>query len=197
VARLFGRYPEALARTLEIADRCRFSLDELAYQYPEERTMPGLTPQQALETLTWERATEHYPEGLPDKVIGLLKHELALIETLQYAPYFLTVNAIVRFARSQDILFQGCTAKKPSCGHHRPMPRHWDWRLCRRRGLLGRGACACPVLWEADQGLPVNEHSRHNSIADRGIATVARLVGDLPRLGFDLIGVCSRSRVHR
>ena len=54
MARLFSRYPEAVARTLEIADRCRFSLDELAYQYPEERTMPGLTPQQALEELTWE-----------------------------------------------------------------------------------------------------------------------------------------------
>src|SRR6185437_7581963 len=49
MARLFGRYPEALARTAEIADRCRFSLDELAYQYPVEKTMPGLTAQQALE----------------------------------------------------------------------------------------------------------------------------------------------------
>ena len=107
MARLFSRYPEAIARTLEIADRCRFSLDELAYQYPEEKTMPGLTPQQALEKLTWEGATERYPEGVPDKVIGILNHELRLIETLRYAPYFLTVNAIVRFARSQDILCQG------------------------------------------------------------------------------------------
>ena len=56
MARLFARYPEAVARTLEIAERCRFSLDELAYQYPEERTMPGLTPQQTLEKLTWEGA---------------------------------------------------------------------------------------------------------------------------------------------
>ena len=66
--RLFGRYPEALARTLEIAERCRFSLDELAYQYPEERDDPALTPQQALEKLTWEGAAERYPEGLPDEV---------------------------------------------------------------------------------------------------------------------------------
>jgi error-prone DNA polymerase len=92
---------------LAIAERCRFSLDELAYQYPEEATMRGLTPQQALETLTWEGAAERYPEGLPDKVSAILKHELRLIEKLQYAPYFLTVNAIVRFARSQDILCQG------------------------------------------------------------------------------------------
>ncbi|CAH1648162.1 error-prone DNA polymerase [Chelatococcus asaccharovorans] len=105
--RLFSRYPEALARTVAIADQCHFSLDELAYQYPEEKTMPGLTAQQALEQLTWEGAARRYPEGVPDKVIGLLRHELGLIETLQYAPYFLTVNAIVAFARSQDILCQG------------------------------------------------------------------------------------------
>ncbi len=107
MARLFSRYPEALASTLEIANRCRFSLDELAYQYPEERTLPGLSAQQALEKMTWESATERYPEGLPDKVIATLKHELKLIETLEYAPYFLTVNSIVRFARSRDILCQG------------------------------------------------------------------------------------------
>jgi error-prone DNA polymerase len=107
MARLFARYPEAVARTIEIAGRCNFSLDELAYQYPEERTMPGLTPQQALEKLTWEGAAERYPEGLPDEVRPKLEHELQLIERLQYAPYFLTVNSIVRFARSKDILCQG------------------------------------------------------------------------------------------
>ena len=107
MARLFSRYPEALARTIEIAERCRFSLDELAYQYPEEATIPGMTPQQALEKLTWEGAAQRYPEGLPDKVAETLRHELRLIENLKYAPYFLTVNSIVRFARSQDILCQG------------------------------------------------------------------------------------------
>lgn len=107
MARLFARYPEALARTIEIAERCRFSLDELAYQYPEEKTLPGLTAQEALEKLTWEGAAERYPEGLPDSVRASLWHELQLIAKLQYAPYFLTVNSIVRFARSQGILCQG------------------------------------------------------------------------------------------
>jgi hypothetical protein len=107
MARLFSRYSEAVSRTMEIAGRCIFSMDELAYQYPEERTMPGLTPQQALEKLTWEGVTERYPEGLPDEVRPKLEHELRLIERLQYAPYFLTVNSIVRFARSKDILCQG------------------------------------------------------------------------------------------
>jgi error-prone DNA polymerase len=117
VARLFGRYPEALARTRAIAERCRFSLDELAYQYPEKATIPGLTPQQALEKVTWEGAEQRYPEGVPDKVVGILRHELRLIETLQYAPYFLTVNSIVRFARSKDILCQGrgSTANSAVC----------------------------------------------------------------------------------
>ncbi|GGE20093.1 error-prone DNA polymerase 2 [Aureimonas endophytica] len=105
--RLFKRYPEALARTLEIADRCRFSMDELAYQYPEEKQFPDLTPQEALAKLTWEGAAERYPEGLPPSVRRNLEHELRLIEKLDYAPYFLTVNAIVRFARSKGILCQG------------------------------------------------------------------------------------------
>lgn len=105
--RLFIRYPEALNRTREIVDRCRFSLDELAYQYPEERDDASLTPQQTLEKLTWEGAAERFPEGVPDDVRATLEHELRLIEKLRYAPYFLTVNSIVRFARSKDILCQG------------------------------------------------------------------------------------------
>ena len=105
--RLYGRYPQALARTLEIAERCRFSLEELAYQYPEEALIEGLTPQQALERMSWEAAETRYPEGVPDKVRSLIAHELKLIAELDYAPYFLTVNSIVRFARSRDILCQG------------------------------------------------------------------------------------------
>lgn len=105
--RLFARYPEALARTLEIADRCRFSLGELQYQYPDEVSTPGMTPQHTLAQLTFEGAARRYPDGVPDKVMAILNHELGLIERLDYAPYFLTVNSIVAFARSQDILCQG------------------------------------------------------------------------------------------
>ncbi|QSR19685.1 error-prone DNA polymerase [Novosphingobium sp. KA1] len=105
--RLHGRYEAALERTIEIAGRCRFSLDELRYQYPEEAAIPGLTSQQVLERLTWEAAGERYPEGLPNEVARLLRHELSLIGELGYAPYFLTVNSIVRFARSREILCQG------------------------------------------------------------------------------------------
>ena len=107
MARLFARHPEAVARTLEIADRCRFSLNELAYQYPDERLFPDLTAQQALEKLTWEGAATRYPAGILDKVRAQVITELNLIADLKYAPYFLTVWRIVNFARSQGILCQG------------------------------------------------------------------------------------------
>ena len=107
MARLFRDYPEALVRTVEIADRCRFSLSELRYQYPDEADVPGETPQQALERAVRDSIPLRYPKGLPPDVAKQLQHELKLIESLEYAPYFLTVNSIVRHARSQDILCQG------------------------------------------------------------------------------------------
>jgi error-prone DNA polymerase len=107
MARLFRLWPEAVARSVEIADRCRFNLDELTYQYPHEVGIEGLSPQAALEKLTFEGAVTRYPEGLPDDVAKTLRHELDLIESLEYAPYFLTVNSIVAFARSRGILCQG------------------------------------------------------------------------------------------
>jgi error-prone DNA polymerase len=107
MAKLFVESPEAIARTLEIADRCHFSLDELRYDYPEELCPPGLTPIQHLTNLTWQGAKNRYPRGVPDKIRHLVEHELTLIGELHYAPYFLTVWDLVRFARSRDILCQG------------------------------------------------------------------------------------------
>ncbi len=48
-----------------------------------------------------------YPDGLPPRIAAQLDHELALIGSLDYAPYFLTVHSIIRFARGQGILCQG------------------------------------------------------------------------------------------
>jgi error-prone DNA polymerase len=107
MARLFARYPEALARSGEIAERCRFSLSELQYQYPHEVKAAGLSAQESLETLTWEGAARRYGAVVPNDVRAQLAHELRLIGTLGYAPYFLTVESIVRFARSRGILCQG------------------------------------------------------------------------------------------
>ncbi|HEY8289972.1 MAG TPA: error-prone DNA polymerase [Acetobacteraceae bacterium] len=106
-ARLFSRHADAVARTREIADCCQFSLDELRYQYPHETRVPGLTAQQTLERLTWEGTANRYPGSVPENVKTQLRHELGLIDQLGYAPYFLTVHNIVRFARAKEILCQG------------------------------------------------------------------------------------------
>ena len=107
MARLFRRRPEATRNTQRIVERCAFSLDELRYEYPADPVPDGRTPQDQLVLLAWAGAKDRYPDGLPDKVRGLLDHELRLIGKLGYAPYFLTVHDIVRFARSRDILCQG------------------------------------------------------------------------------------------
>jgi error-prone DNA polymerase len=107
--RLFARWPHAIAASREVADACRFSLDELKYEYPRRAYPDGLTPQQHLERLTWEGAEWRYPRGVPDKVRMGLHKELALIAKLDLAPYFLTIKEIVDFARSREppILCQG------------------------------------------------------------------------------------------
>ncbi|AWM86994.1 error-prone DNA polymerase [Microvirga sp. 17 mud 1-3] len=106
MARLFERHPDAVGRIQEVVERCRFSLDELRYQYPSE-TEPGETAQEKLERLAWKGARDRYPGGVPDRVAETIRRELRLIDGLGYAPYFLTVHAIVSFARDQGILCQG------------------------------------------------------------------------------------------
>src|SRR5687767_7550666 len=107
MAELFARYPEAIHNTLEIADRCSFSLDELRYLYPEELCPPGWTPSQHLADLTWKGANKRYRDSIPEKVATLLRRELALIEELHYEAFFLTVWDLVEFARGKGILCQG------------------------------------------------------------------------------------------
>ena len=107
-ARLGALYPPALlAATVEIARRCRFSLDQLRYHYPRETVLPGHTPAQTLRYYTEEGALQRYAQGMPVAVRSLVEHELALITELHYEMYFLTVHDLVRFARSRQILCQG------------------------------------------------------------------------------------------
>ncbi|ACM36640.1 MULTISPECIES: error-prone DNA polymerase [Rhizobium/Agrobacterium group] len=105
--RLFPRYRQALRRTMEIVDRCKFSLEELTYQYPEEAIVPRKTAQESLEHYVWQCVPDRYPQGLPPKTLQIIRHELDLIHKMKYAPYFLTVFSIVRFARAKGILCQG------------------------------------------------------------------------------------------
>ncbi len=99
--------PELLQETVKIAEQCRFSLDELRYEYPDELVPAGLTPALHLRRLTEAGARRRWPAGMPEKVRGLVERELGLIAELRYEPYFLTVHDIVRFARSRGILCQG------------------------------------------------------------------------------------------
>jgi error-prone DNA polymerase len=104
---LFADHPQAIRRTVEIADRCAFSLDELRYEYPDEIVPEGMTPIGYLSQLAWQGAAERYPQGVPEKIRALVARELALIEQLRFEAYFLTVHDVVRFARSRGILCQG------------------------------------------------------------------------------------------
>jgi len=105
--RLFRDAPEAIEETVVLSDALSFSLEELRYEYPDEQIDGFSNAQDALTHLTYEGAARRYPQGLPDKVRANIEHELKLIAQLQYAPYFLTVYDIVRFARSKGILCQG------------------------------------------------------------------------------------------
>jgi error-prone DNA polymerase len=108
MVRLFRNYPQAIDATSDFTTPITFQLDELSYDYPDEPVPPGKTPQQHLHDLAWEGAARHYgADTIPEKVKGLINKELALIEQLNYAAYFLTVNDIVQYARSKKILCQG------------------------------------------------------------------------------------------
>ncbi len=109
MARLFRRWPHALQAARDVADACRFSLEELRYEYPEETCPDGLEPQQHLANLTWAGANLRYPCGVPETVRATLLRELELIGQLELARYFLTIKDIVDFARGCDppILCQG------------------------------------------------------------------------------------------
>ncbi len=113
--RRFAAFPDAIAASADIAGQCRFDLGEIQYQYPYEQVMAGRTAQQALAALTAEAAARMFPDGLPPAYVGQIDHELRLIDLLGYAPYFLTVNAIVAESRRRGILCQGRGSAANSC----------------------------------------------------------------------------------
>ena len=112
MARRFAPFPQALAASAAIVERCTFSLREIRYQYPEEIVMSDRSPQAALAALARRALADLFRQppfhGVPDqRYLDLLEYELRLVEQMGYAPYFLTVNSIVSYARSQQILCQG------------------------------------------------------------------------------------------
>ncbi|HYF15379.1 MAG TPA: error-prone DNA polymerase [Phycisphaerales bacterium] len=132
--RLFAAHPCALSRTIEIAERTRgFSLDQLRYDYPDEIVPNGRTPLEYLADLTWSSAAQVYKGSIPDKVRSQIEHELRLIGELGYAPYFLTVYDLVRFARTGGER----PGEPPRAGWPGPI-------LCQGRGAAANSAvCFC------------------------------------------------------
>ena len=108
MARLFAGYPGAVERSVEIAERASaFGLDELRYEYPTETCPAGMTAGEHLADRTWAGAARRYPGGVPEKVCGQIRYELALIGELRYEAYFLTCYDIIEFARGRGIFCQG------------------------------------------------------------------------------------------
>jgi error-prone DNA polymerase len=99
--------PELLEETVRVAERCKFSLDELRYEYPEELVPTGETPASHLRKLTEKGLGWRFTNGVPEEIRKLIEHELALIAELKYEPFFLTVYDVVEFARAKKILCQG------------------------------------------------------------------------------------------
>jgi error-prone DNA polymerase len=115
VERRFAAFPDAIQASADIAAMCTFDLGEIRYQYPYEQVMAGKSAQEALTLLTQEAAAAKFPDGVPSAYADQIAHELKLIGELGYAPYFLTVRAIVDESRRRGILCQGRGSAANSC----------------------------------------------------------------------------------
>jgi hypothetical protein len=104
---LYSDCPELLAASLEVAERCEFSFEQIAYRYPDEVVPDGFTTSTWLRHLTYEGAKGRYKGRVPPSARALLDKELALIDELGYGGYFLTMWELVRFCRENRILCQG------------------------------------------------------------------------------------------
>ena len=113
--RRFRAFPDAIQASADIARACAFDLGEIQYQYPYEEVIAGRTAQEALAELTEQAAAAKFPAGVPARYREQIDHELRLIDQLGYAPYFLTVNAIVAESRRRGILCQGRGSAANSC----------------------------------------------------------------------------------
>ncbi|MDX9856888.1 MAG: error-prone DNA polymerase [candidate division Zixibacteria bacterium] len=106
VVRQLARYPEAIANTVRIAERCEFSMDRIHPVLPDFEVPSGETTFSYLRKLTYAGARSRYGR-LGDKVVRQLQHELRIIRKLDFSGYFLIVWDIARFCRDSGILSQG------------------------------------------------------------------------------------------
>lgn len=134
MADIFKDYEHALEATQEIAMLCQFDLSELKYEYPDETVPEGKTAQDYLEEIAWKGANWRYPKGVPDKIKINIENELKLIAQKNYAPYFLTVYDIVKYARTPQ-----------------PDKGRFDEILCQGRGSAANSTvCYCLGITSVD-----------------------------------------------
>lgn len=98
---------DLVEKTVEIAARVDFTLDEIRYRYPHSNLPEGMTPPEYLRKLAFEGAIKRFPAGVPEKIKSAIEYELKLIKELEYEDYFLTLKEICDFAESKEILYQG------------------------------------------------------------------------------------------
>jgi error-prone DNA polymerase len=109
MVRLFAAFPDAIAQTGRLLERCDFSLNEMQHNYPYETRGDYETPQDRLLALVESGVKRRFPHGIKPNVREILDHELKVIGELGYAPFFLTVHDIMAHARglTPPILCQG------------------------------------------------------------------------------------------
>ena len=106
IARRFADLPRAVSHAFELAQRLDFTLADLGYRFPDFPLPAGETASSHLRALTWNRARARF-RPLSAKAQRQIERELALIEKLALAGYFLIVHDIVDFCRRERILCQG------------------------------------------------------------------------------------------
>jgi error-prone DNA polymerase len=103
---IFADLPKAIENTSRLAERLRFSLENLGYEFPKYPVPAGHTMDSFLRTIVWFGAQQRYA-AISAKVKRQLEEELALIRKLGFPGYFLIVWDIVNFCREHNIMVQG------------------------------------------------------------------------------------------
>ncbi|HVH85227.1 MAG TPA: error-prone DNA polymerase [Terriglobales bacterium] len=107
---LFADLPEAIANTVSLSQRLKFTFKDLGYEFPQYPVPAGETMMSFLRERTREGMNKRYGEKSPElreRARQQIERELALIEHLNLPGYFLIVWDIVRFCEEQHILVQG------------------------------------------------------------------------------------------
>ena len=105
--RLFSKYPDAITRTMEIAEACTFSLDSLKYLEPEWKSPDGRTADEHLRELTMAGAEKMFKDKITKKIVKQIEFELAFFARRKLAPYFLRIYEYTQKAEELKILHQG------------------------------------------------------------------------------------------